>query len=89
MLSPKQLDSQSLVFIEEWVDVGSERCKQLDKEPHLTKYMMRAGFEAPAFLFTDINGRIWGKGDKGSYYPFHISVGSKNYGFRISTRASN
>lgn len=89
MLSPKELDSQSLVPISEWVDVGSPRCKELDKEPHLTKYMMRVGFQEPAFLFTDNYGRIFGRGSEGRYYPFHISVGDRNIGFRISAKAAN
>lgn len=89
MLSPQQLDAQCVIKISEWIDVGSQRCKDLDKEPHLTAYMMRVGFQSPPFLFTDTSGRIFGRGNEGRYYPFHISVGNKNYGFRVSARAAN
>jgi hypothetical protein len=88
-MSPKELDAQSVVHIDEWIEMGSERCKELDQEPHLTKYMMRAGFQEPAFLFADNLGRIWGKGNTHKFYPFHITVGEKHYGFRMSVKAVN
>lgn len=92
MMSPKELDVQSVVHIDEWVELGSQRCKELDHEPHLTEYMLRVGFREPAFLFTDALGRIWGKGGAYTperYYPFHITVGEKHYGFLMSAKAIN
>jgi hypothetical protein len=88
-MSPQELDKQSLISIDEWLELGSQRCKELDQEPHLTKYMLRFGFMDPPFFFVDTLGRIFGKGKEGRYYPFHIEVGNKKYGFKISARAAN
>ena len=88
-LTPKFLDSQNPVRIDEWLDVESEKCKNLDPDISLTRKFMRYGME-DGYLFTDADGRIWGvKKKSGKYYPFHFNFGSKVYGYRISKVAVN
>jgi hypothetical protein len=87
MMSPKELDAQSPVKIDEWLDIDGERCKELDPDRKNTKFFMKIGFE-DKFLFTDISGRIWGRGSD-NYYPFHFNIGKKLYGFRIAKKAAN
>lgn len=88
--SPQKLDEQATVKIERWIDVGSEEWKEMDDNPSFTKKCIRLGLhEQPAFLFTDALGRIWGKGENGTYYPFHLEHGKKLYGLRIAVLAAN
>jgi len=86
--SPRELDTQSPVKIDRWVDIDTQEWRDLDEDPALTKKMMKIGFEANV-LFTDSMGRIWGKGEGGKYYPFHFDKGPKLYGFRLSKKAAN
>lgn len=90
-MTPKELDEQSPVIIDKWVDVDSEECRDKDDNRDFTKKILRMGFEDPAFLFVDSLGRIWGKPtDPGTpAYPFHFEYGKKLIGYRISKRAVN
>ena len=86
-LSPQQLDQQSPVKIERWLDIDSEECCAKDPDIALTKKWLRIGLE-DKFLFLDTYGRVWGKG-KEKYYPYHFNIGPKNYGFRVAKKAAN
>lgn len=88
-LSSKFLDEQSLVKIDRWVDIDSDECKVMDDDHDFTKKVQRMGFQDPPFLFTDSDGRIWGKGEGDRFYPFHFEYGKKLIGYRISKKASN
>ena len=83
-LSPQQLDSQSKINIHSWVDIDSERHKEIDDNLSFTKKIIRLDF-----LMIDSLGRLWGKNDDGQHYPFHLEYGKKLIGLRISKRASN
>lgn len=87
--SPKELDAQSKIKLDGWVDLDSERWREVDDDPGLTKKFIRLGFKEPAFFFTDSDGRIWGKGEDGLYYPYHLEYGKKKYGIRINAKAAN
>jgi|GEM_PF-6108288 len=93
-LTPKQLDQQSLVHIDKWVDLGSEEHLYMDNDVALTKKWINMGLkdaETPAFLAVDSSGRIWSAkpNEKGKYYPFHFEYGKKLIGIKNSKVASN
>lgn len=88
--SPKELDSQSKILIDEWLDVDSQRCKDIDDDYALTKKMIRMLHDKePQYLSTDQNGRLWGRGEDGYYYPFHFEHNKKLIGLRLSKKAAN
>ena len=87
--SPQELDAQSPIKINRWVDIDSEEFYELDEDPGLTKKFLRLGFQEPAFFFTDTLGRIWGKGENGKYYPYHFNRGKTLYGYRMAKKAAN
>lgn len=87
--SPAALDAQSKIKVHRWIELGSEEWRMLDETPEFTKRIVHLGFQEPAYLFTDLNGRIWGKGEDGYYYPFHFNKGTTIIGYRISKRAAN
>jgi len=97
LLSPAQLDLQSPVKIDYWVDINSKEWKDLEEvyvdEALSIKKVLKIGFEEPAFLFTDTLGRIWGKKESGQYYPLHFEAGwgteKKLVGYRLAVKASN
>lgn len=87
-LSPQQLDEQSPIQLDGWVELGSERWREVDDNPALTKKWIKMLMGDA--LSTDSLGRIWGKGKRAnSYYPFHLEYGKKKYGIRISKHAAN
>lgn len=91
--TPAQLDKQSKIKIDAWLDVGSEAHKDRDDNLKLTKEWLKIGLEG-GFLFCDSLGRVWGSGAHfGSphtvYYPYHIEYGKKLYGIRVATKAAN
>lgn len=55
-LSPTYLNSQSQIAIDEWLDIDSELCREIDDNYEFTKKILRLGFEDPPFLFTDSLG---------------------------------
>jgi hypothetical protein len=85
--SPKELDAQSKIRIDEWVDVESERCKEIDDDYALTKRIVKMLY--PEYLFTDTLGRLWGRGEDNLFYPYHFTYGKKQIGFRLSNKAAN
>lgn len=87
--SPKDLDSQCRIRIDRWIDIDSEEWHELDDNPGFTKKCLKLGFQEPAFLFSDLLGRIWGKGVDGYYYPFYFESYGQNIGYRLSKRAAN
>lgn len=88
-LSPKELDAQSPVVLDGWVDLDSERWRETDSDTALTKKWLFMLTREPAYLFTDADGRVWGEGKDGTYYPYHYEYGSKKYGIRIAWKAAN
>ena len=52
-LSPQELDNQSTVKLDGWVDLDSERWREVDDNPSLTKNWLKMGFESPAFFFLE------------------------------------
>jgi hypothetical protein len=88
-LSAKELDAQSPIRIDRWVDAGSEECLMLDPDYDITKMMMRVGFKDPPFLFTDSAGRIWGTSDGDKYFPLHFENRGKLIGYRLPKKAAN
>ena len=87
--SPVALDAQSKIHVDRWVELDSQEWRELEETPAFTKKIVALGFKEPAYLFTDMLGRIWGKGEDGLYYPFHMNKGAKVIGYRISKRAAN
>jgi len=86
-LSAKELDAQCKVNINRWIDIDSEECAMLDPDIALAKKWAKL-LMPDGSLFTDSEGRIWGKGNDG-YYPYHFEVGTKRYGYRMSKKAAN
>lgn len=88
--SPQLLDAQCQIQLDGWVDLDSERWREVDNDPNITKKFLKTLMnENPPYLFTDALGRVWGKGSNGVFYPFHIEYGKKKYGIRIPKRAAN
>ncbi len=88
-LTPKELDAQSPIKVERWVDIDSEECALMDNTPEFTKQILKLGFQSPAFLFLDSDGRIFGDSKDGKYYPFHFEYGKQLIGYRICKKAAN
>ena len=89
MLSPAFLDSQALITVSRWLDVDSDECRELDDNQEFTRKILRLGFADPPFLFCDSLGRIWGRGNWNTLYPFHFESGKELIGYRMSKRADN
>lgn len=87
--SPKELDAQSITYITEWVDVGSQRWRQVDDMPELTREWITMLMKEPAYLHADSLGRLWAKGKDGIWFPFHTECLGKLYGFRLVKKAAN
>lgn len=87
--SPKSLDAQSVIRIDEWVVLDSPKHKDTDGEYNASKNMLEVGSEN-GFLQIDSLGRIWVQAEKeDQFYPYHYEHGSKLYGLRIATAAAN
>ncbi len=95
-ITSQQLDAQSPVKIDRFVEFYGEDARAVDSDRDLTKFMLGILLEGGSVCLDDL-GRIWGKGgtDKTKFYPFHIehdwNVGRrpKLVGFRFSQKASN
>jgi hypothetical protein len=89
--SPQELDAQSPVDIDEWVDIGSVKFYEIVGEDISSfDYFIRVGFRDPPFLYTDSLGRVWGKLDTSNkWFPFHDLVNGKAYGYRYPGKAIN
>jgi len=88
--SPSELDKQSKIKIDRWIDLYSEECRMLDENYNFTmKIVKMLLLKEPAFLFSDLTGRLWGKGENEIFYPFHFEYGNKLIGYKISKRAAN
>lgn len=88
VMSPRELDNQSTIQIDGWLDIDSEECRYKDTNFQLTKQWLRIGLE-DKYLFLDSHGRVWGKGNNEKMYPYHITYGKKIYGIRVAKKASN
>jgi hypothetical protein len=87
--SPQELDQQAKIIVDEWLEVDSDLCRQMDDNYLLTKKIIQLGFQEPAYLFADSNGRLWGKGVDKCWYPFHFIHNGKIIGYRLSKKAAN
>lgn len=88
-MTPAELDQQSPVKIDHWIDWNSEESKTLDNARAATKQMIRAGFLKGMMIF-DTNGRIWGLNDlDNKFYPLHFKNGDRLIGYRMSEKAAN
>ena len=86
--SPKALDAQSIIIIDEWVVLDSPKHKETDADYVSSKKMLETG-SGNGFLKIDSLGRIWVHGAHEEMYPYHYEYGSKLYGLRIATAAAN
>jgi hypothetical protein len=86
--SPKALDAQSIIIIDEWVVLDSPKHKETDTDYVSSKKMLETG-SGNGFLKIDSLGRIWVHGAHEEMYPYHYEYGSKLYGLRIATAAAN
>ena len=85
--SPKELDLQCKVSISKWVDLYGQEIRDMDPDINLTiKWFKMLQGE---YLFTDRDGRIFGRGNNGYWYPYHFTYGKKNIGYRLSSKAAN
>jgi len=87
-LTAKQLDAQSPIPLDGWLDMNSEECKDKDNNQAFTRKCLRIGMEE-GFMHTDSLGRIWCLNNEDVYCPFHFSYGKKLYGFRLAAKAAN
>lgn len=83
MLSSKELDAQSPIKIDIWIDVESEEAKRIMKYPLFTKEILRLNI-----CKVDDLGRLWGEGSSG-YYPLHDEYKGKIIGWRVAKMAAN
>ncbi|HEY5268166.1 MAG TPA: hypothetical protein VII94_03450 [Candidatus Saccharimonadales bacterium] len=88
MLNAKQLDAQSVTFLDGWVDLDSTSWKEVDDNPSFTRRCIKIGMDSN-YLVTDNFGRLWGMGENKLYYPFHLEYGSKKFGIRLPKKAAN
>ena len=88
MLTPNQLDAQSLISLDGWVDMDSARWKEVDDNPSFTKRCLVIGLESK-YLVIDTMGRLWGMGENKVYYPFVLEHGQKKFGIRLPKKAAN
>ena len=86
-LSPKQLDTQCHLHMEEWLDIDSPKAKEMDTYYFVTKKWLAIGVEA-GMMFLDAQGRVWGNGGAG-WFPYHFEANGKLYGYKVCTRAAN
>lgn len=87
-LSPKALDAQSIVSIDEWVVLDSSKHKETDADYVSSKNMLVTG-SGNGFLKIDSLGRIWVHGVNEEMYPYHYEYGNKLIGLRIASAAAN
>lgn len=87
-LTPAQLDAQSPIPLDGWLDMNSEECKSKDDNIAFTKKCFHIGLE-DGFIFFDSLGRIWIDCGTDGYAPFHFEWKHKLYGFRVAKQAAN
>ena len=90
-MNPIDLDKQSPIKIDRWIDVDSEEWREKDDTPAFTKKCLRYGLEENGFFILDSLGRVWAKpnGTSPFYIPFHFNLRGKTYGYRLTTKAAN
>ncbi len=86
--TPKQLDTQCKVKIDRWIDLYSSECRDMDSD-HQTAVKWYKMCLGDTGLFLDTDGRIWGRGKDGYFYPYHFEYGKKLFGYRVSAKAAN
>jgi hypothetical protein len=87
--SPQELDQQAKIIVDKWLEVESEDCRKMDQNYFLTKRIIELGFQEPAYLMADQNGRLWGRGVDQYWYPFHFEYDGQLIGYKLSKKAAN
>lgn len=87
--SPKELDRNSPVKIDEWVELGSERHYEVDDNPALTKKWFLMLSKEPVYIHLDNLGRCFCFNAEGQWTPYHCERGNRKYGIRVSKKAAN
>jgi hypothetical protein len=87
-ISPKALDAQSIVTIDEWIILGSQKHKDTDADYVISEGLLQIS-SSNGFLKIDSFGRLWAQGIDEEMYPYHYEHGSKLYGLRIVSAAAN
>jgi hypothetical protein len=89
ILKPEQLDTQSPVKIDEWLDIDTDKCKGVDDNRPLTKKWLNMLLEDNT-LQLDSLGRVWDRSeDTGKWYPYHLESQGKLYGIKVMKKAAN
>lgn len=90
VMKPDELDKQCPIKIDGWIDIGSDKWKELDDTPDFTKMCLAIGL-GDGFFFLDSLGRVWGRPTEyaSQYIPFHFEVGTLVYGYRLPQKAAN
>ena len=86
--SPKELEAQSSIHVDEWVEVGSPRFHKLlaEEDQYSFYYILQVGLREPPFLLTDSLGRLWGKGNGDKWFPFHDIIRGKVIGYVLPSK---
>jgi hypothetical protein len=87
-LTAHQLDLQCPLVMSDWIDIYSERAKELDDDHQLTLKWLKIGVDA-GFMFVDNQGRIFGRSEGNKWYPYHFEAYGKKYGYKVSSLAAN
>lgn len=90
-LTPQELDAQSTIKVERWVDLNSQEMYEMDDMPYLTKHWLELGINN-RYFFTDVQGRVWYKSPFDSsmpYEPYRFTYYGKEYGIRMSEKATS
>lgn len=89
-MSPKDLDAQSVIQVDEWVDLGSQKHRDTDEWYVLSTSLLEKSSEN-GFLKIDSLGRLWVHGIDQEFLPYHYDskAGNQFLGLRIATAAAN
>lgn len=87
-MPPSQLETQSQIKIDEWLEIDSDKWKRLDDTPAFTKKVISYGLE-DGWMVINNQGQLYCKWNDKPSVPFHFTLGSKTYGYKMSKRAAN
>jgi hypothetical protein len=84
----EELDAQSPVKVDEWLEIGSIKFHKIVGDIGTFNCFIRMGFHDPPFLFRDELARVWIKGSD-KWTPLNDVVGGKTYGYKYASAAKN
>lgn len=88
-LTPVELDAQSPIKVERWVDIDSREMQEMDDMPTLTRNWLQIGMKQDVFKL-DSQGRVWYQINKNEpYQPFTFTYYGREIGIRMSVMATN